>query len=65
MGKNISKHWSSKYRQKLLDQAKQSATNVFKTTLKRAIRKTAEAAGNLIGNKIANRITKFQKITTK
>ena len=65
MGKNISKHWSSKYNQKLLDHPKQSATNVFKTTFKRAIRKTAEATGNLIGNKIANRITKFQKITTK
>ena len=51
--------------QKLLDHAKQSATDVFKTASKRAIQKTAKAAGDLIGNKIANRITKFSKIHNK
>ena len=35
--KNISKSLSSKYFQKLLDHAKQSATDSFKTTSKRAI----------------------------
>ena len=53
--KNVSKNLSSKYspgmlamHQKLLDHAKQSATDVFKTASKRSIQKTAEAAGDLI-----------------
>ena len=48
-GKNISKSLSGKYgpcklamRQKLLDHAKQSATNAIKTSSKRVIQKTAE-----------------------
>ena len=45
-----------KYSQKLLDHAKQSATDVIKTSLKRAVTKTTEATGNLIGNKITGRI---------
>ena len=52
---------SGKYNQKLLDQAKQSATDALKTTSKRVIQKTAEVTGDLIGNKIANRITKVSK----
>ena len=36
-GKNISKNLSSKYSQKLLDHAKQSATDALKTDSKRAI----------------------------
>ena len=47
--------------QKLLDHAKQSATDVFKTASKRAIQKTAEATGDLIGNKIASKIMKVSK----
>ena len=43
---NISKNLFSKYTQKRLDHAKQSATDAFKTSLKRAIQKTAEATGN-------------------
>ena len=45
IGKNISKNLSSEYGQKLLDHAKQSATNgIFsKTSSKRVIQKTAEA----------------------
>ena len=43
MGKNIvkdiSKNLSGKYSQKLLDHAKQSATDAFKTASKRAIQK--------------------------
>ena len=65
MGKNISKNKSKnlrhKYSKKLLDRAKQSVMNPFKTASKRAIQKTAEATDDLIGIKIANKITKVQK----
>ena len=44
-------------RQKLLDHAKQSATDAFKTTSKRVVQKAAEATGDLIGNNIAKKIT--------
>ena len=54
---------SSKYSQNLLDHAAQSATHEFKTALKRAIQKTAEATGDLIGIKIANKITNVSKIS--
>ena len=54
IGKNISKNLSGIYSQKLLDHAKQTATDVLKTTSKRLIQKTAEATCDLIGNKIAN-----------
>ena len=61
IGKNISKNLSRKYSHKLLDHTKQSATDAFKTSSKRAIQKTAEAIGNLIHNKIADKITKVSK----
>ena len=66
IGKNISKSLSGKYspetlRQKPLDHAKQSTTDVFKTASKRAIQKTAEATGDFIGNKISNKITGVSK----
>ena len=48
VGKSISKTLSIKYSQKLLDHAKQSATDALKTTSKRAIQKTAEATGDLM-----------------
>ena len=57
-GENISKNISGKYSQKLLDYAKQSATDVLKTTSKRVIQKTTESTSDLIGNKIADKITK-------
>ena len=47
--------------QKLLDHAKQSATDAFITTSKRAIQNPAEAIGDLIGNAIANKITVVSK----
>ena len=50
-----------KYSQKLLNHAKQSATDAIKTNSKRVIQKTAEAAGYFIGNNIANKITKVSK----
>ena len=61
IGKIISKKLIRKYslamlamRQKLLDDAEQSATDAFKTVLNRAILKAAEATSDLIGNKISN-----------
>ena len=57
----ISKNLSSKYSQKRLVHAKQSATDAFKTASKRAIQLRAEATGDLIGNEIVSKITqKFQ-----
>ena len=47
----------------ILDNIKQSATDAFNNTSKRAIQKTAEASGNLIGIKISGRITKISKIS--
>ena len=55
MGKNL----SSKYSQKFMDHAKQSATDALKTGSKRAFQKTAEATGDLIGNKIADKTTRI------
>ena len=65
IGKNISKSLNSKYSQKLLDNAKRSATGLFKTSSKRVIQKTAEAASDLIGNKIADKITGASKTSPK
>ena len=53
--KNISKSLSGKYSQKLLDHAKQSATDALKTTSKRVIQKAAEGADDLIGSAIAGK----------
>ena len=47
--------------QRILDHAKQSATDALKTIPKRVIQKTAEATGDLIGNKISNKITRVSK----
>ena len=52
---------SGKYSQKLLNDSKQSATDVLKTFPKRAIQNTAETTGDLSGSKIADRITKVSK----
>ena len=56
IGKNATKSLSGKYRHKLLDYAKQSATDALKTTSQKVIQKIAEATGDLIGNEIADRI---------
>ena len=61
--KNISKILSSKYSQKFLDHAKQSATDAFKTASNKVIQKVAEATGNLIGNKIADEIRRVSKLS--
>ena len=52
--KNMGTQLSSKYSQKLLDNAKKSKTNAIKTVSKRAIQKTAEATADLFGNKITD-----------
>ena len=70
IGTNINRSVSSKCspgmlatHQKLFDHAKQSATNIPKTALKRAIQKTAEATGDLTGSTIADKITKVWRST--
>ena len=52
--KNIGKHLSNKYGQKL--QAKKSATDAIKTASNIAIQKRAEATSDLIGNKMTDKI---------
>ena len=52
---------SGKYIQKILDHAKKSITDAFKTSSKRVIKKTAETTGDLIGNKTANKIKRLSK----
>ena len=61
MGENISKSLNSKYSQKLLDHAKQSATDAFKTSSKRVIQKAVKATSDLIGNKTTDNITRSSK----
>ena len=56
--KNISKNFSGKYSQELLDHAKQCVTDAFKTASKKIIQKLAEATGQLIGNKITDAVDK-------
>ena len=43
IGKDISKTWSGKYGQKLLDPAKQSATDLIKTVSKAAIQQSSKS----------------------
>ena len=54
MGKNIdtniTQNLSGKYSQKLLNYAKNSATNALKASSKKVIQETAEATGDLICN---------------
>ena len=58
---SFARNLNNKYGQNLIDSAKKSATDAFKIASKRAIQKTAEAAGDLIGNKIADEITTYSK----
>ena len=57
MGKSL----SNKYGQKFINSAQKSTPDAIKTASKRAIQKTAEAAGDLIGNKIADEITRVSR----
>ena len=61
----VAKNLNNKYGQKLANSAKKSATYAFKIASKRAVQKTAEAAGDLIGNKIVDKITSYSKKTAK
>ena len=54
---SFARNMINKYGKKLVGTAKKSATDAIKTASKRAIQKTAEAAGDLIGNEIADKIT--------
>ena len=65
IGKNLIKSLHSKYSKKLLDHAKQSATDAFKTSSKRVIQKTAHVTSDLIRNKIAVKITRASKSSPK
>ena len=65
MGRNISKNLRSKYSQKRIDHAKQSAKDALKTASKRVIQKIAEATGHLIEHKITNKITWVSKTSPK
>ena len=72
IGQNISKNLSGKYslsiiamRQNIVDHAKQSATDAFKAASKRAIQKTAEAAGDLLIIKLVVKSQKPPKICKK
>ena len=55
----LRKSVSGKHSQKLIDHAKQSATDAFKTASKRAIQETAKATADWIANKIADKITSY------
>ena len=61
LGKNISKNLNCKYSQKILDHAKQLATEARKTVPRIEIQKTADKIADLIGNEIANKMTKASK----
>ena len=63
--KNMGKHLSNKYGQKLLDSAKISTADAIKTTSKRAIQKRTEATGDLIGNKITKKKKRVSKKSSK
>ena len=58
---SFARNMRNKYRKKLVDTAKTSATDAIKTASKRAIQKTAEATGDLVGNKIADKIKSVSK----
>ena len=60
-GAKVAKNMSNKYSQKLVDTAKKSATDAIKAASKRAIKKIAEATGDLVSNKIADKITSASK----
>ena len=61
IGRKISKYLSGKYSLKLLDHAKQSATDAIITTSERLTQNTAEPTGDLIGDKTTDKITKILK----
>ena len=63
--KSMGKDFNNIYQKKLLDSAKNFATDAIKAASKRAIQKIAEAPGDLIDNKIADEITSVSKKSAK
>ena len=57
----FARNFGDKYCKKLMDTAIRTGIDAAKTTSKRVVQKTAEAAGDLIGNKIADKITSIGK----
>ena len=57
--------FGDKYGKKLMYTARKAGIDAAKTASKRAVQKTAEAAGDLIGYKIADKITLVGKSKEK
>ena len=62
---SFERRFRDKYDKKLMDTATKTGIDAAKTTSKRVIQKTAEAAEDLIGNEIADKITSFGKTKSK
>ena len=62
---SFAKKFGNKYGKRLMDTATKTGIDAAKTTSKRVVQKTAEAAGDLIGNKIADKITSICKLEEK
>ena len=62
---SFARNYNNKYGQKLVDSAKNSATEAFKIAGKRAIQKIAEANGDLVGNEITDKIARYSKKPSK
>ena len=52
---SFAKKFGDKYGKKIIDTATKAGLDTAKTTSKRVVQKTAEAAGDLIGNKIVDK----------
>ena len=59
------KTFRDKYVKKLIDTATKTGIDAAKTSSKRVVQETAEAAGDLIGNKIADKIASICKSKEK
>ena len=54
---SFARKFGDRYGKQLMDTATKTGIDAAKTASKRAVQKTAEAAGDFIGNKIADKIT--------
>ena len=61
---SFAKNIGNKYGQKLFDTTKKFAKDAIKIASKKAIQKTAKAAGDMISNNIAGKITSLSKNPT-
>ena len=62
---SFAKNFGNKYGKKIMDTATKTGIGATKTTSKRIVQKTAEAAGDSIGKKIADKITSIGKSKEK